>query len=127
MATSSAAFDTACSAGWSPPAAKSTSNRNFAGALMIVLRRPRTTQGGRVGHPIQCGASRSSIDELLVGAALGDQDLAAGGEILGQIDEQRLRLVDVAQADRPHRLHVLDQHLGGARRHVAQEELAYDV
>jgi hypothetical protein len=48
-------------------------------------------------------------------AALGDQDFALGGEILGDIDQERLRLVDVAQSHRAHRLHVVDQHLGAAR------------
>src|SRR5262245_54020829 len=86
-----------------PPAAKSLSNRNFAGADPITL---------------------SSIDQLFVAAALRDHDLALGGEVLGQADKLSLRLVDVAQAHRSHGAHVVAQHLGGARRHVAQEELA---
>src|SRR5712691_8014641 len=86
-----------------PPASKSLSNRNFAGADPITL---------------------SSIDQLFVAAALRDHDLALGGEILGQADQLPLRIVDVAQAHRSHGAHVVAQHLGGARGHVAQEELA---
>src|SRR5258705_5314395 len=86
-----------------PPASKSLSNRNFAGADPITL---------------------SSIDQLFVAAALRDHDLALGGEVLGQADQLPLRVVDVAQAHRPHGAHVVAQHLGGARGHVAQEELA---
>src|SRR6476469_7995814 len=84
------------------PAAKFSSNRYLAVAFIRVL-----------------------IDQLFVAAALGDQDFALGGELLGDIDQQRLRLVDIAQPHRAHRLHVVDQHLGGARRHVGEEELAH--
>src|SRR6185437_2037162 len=83
-------------------AAKFSSNRYLAVAFIRVL-----------------------IDQLFVAAALGDQDFALGGELLGDIDQQRLRLVDVAQPHRAHRLHVIDQHLGGPRRHVGEEELAH--
>jgi hypothetical protein len=58
---------------------------------------------------------------------LGDHDLALGGEVLGEIDQLRLRLVDVAQPHRAHLRHVVGQHLGGAGRHVAEEELAHRV
>src|SRR5215510_7051623 len=87
-----------------PPAAKSLSNRNFAGddAMMVA-----------------------SVDQLFVTAVLRDHDLALGGEVLGEVDELRLRIVDVAQANRPHGAHVVVEHPGGARRHVAQEELAH--
>ena len=36
--------------------------------------------------------------QLVVGAVLGQRDFALGGEVLGEVDEQRLRLVDVAAA-----------------------------
>src|ERR1700722_7559511 len=84
----------------SVPEAKSTSNRNFAGAPIL-------------------------IHQLFFAAALGDDDLALGGEVLGEIDQERLRLVDLAQPYRAHGLHVVHQHLGGARRHVGEEELAH--
>src|SRR5215510_5727062 len=85
------------------PAAKSLSNRNFAGDAIAV----------------------ASVDQLFVAAVLRDHDLALGGEVLGEVDELRLRIVDVAQTYRPHGAHVVVEHLGGARRHVAQEELAH--
>src|SRR5258705_60688 len=66
---------------------KSTLNRNFGAAPM-----------------------RSSVHQLFVGAVLRDHDLALGGEVLGEIDQQALRLVDVAQAHRSERLHVVEQH-----------------
>ena len=82
--------------------AKSRSNRYLAGACICV-----------------------SINQFFIAALLGDDDLALGGEILGKIDQQHLRLVDVAQAHGTHGLHVVDQHLGGARGHVAEEELPH--
>src|SRR5262245_4161486 len=85
------------------PASKSLSNKNFAGADPIAS---------------------SSIDQFFVAAALRDHDLALGGEVLGQADQLPLCLVDVAQAHRSHGAHVVAQHFGGARRHVAQKELA---
>src|SRR6185503_18046694 len=88
------------------PEAKSSSNRNLTGAL------------------IGC---KTSIDQFFVAAVLRDHDLALGGEVLGEVDQQPLRLVDVAQAHGAERLHVVDQHLGGARRHVAEEELPHRV
>ena len=44
---------------------------------------------------------------------------------LARLTSSRLRLVDFAQPHRTHGLHVVHQHLGGARRHVGQEELAH--
>src|SRR3977135_3040347 len=83
-------------------APKSTSNRYFARAVI-----------------------QPSIDQFFVATALRDHDLALGGEILGEIDQQALRLVDVAQPHRTERLHVVGEHLGGACRHVRQEEGAH--
>src|SRR5262249_40185123 len=100
-AVSACATFSACSAseivGLLPrlPAAKSLSNRNFAGDAIVVV----------------------SVDQLFVTAVLRDHDLALGGEILGEVDKLRLRLVDVAQAHGPHGAHVVVEHLGGARRH----------
>src|SRR5262245_1622379 len=85
------------------PAAKSLSNRNFAGAAIAV----------------------ASVDQLFVAAVLRDHDLALGGEVLGEIDELRLRIVDIEPAYRSQSAHVVVEHLGGARRHVAQEELPH--
>src|SRR5215510_1833461 len=107
-AVSACAILSACSAsemvGLRPrPEAKSLSNRNFAGDAIAV----------------------ASVDQLFVAAVLRDHDLALGGEVLGEVDELRLRVVDVAQAHWPHGAHVVVEHLGGARRHVAQEELTH--
>src|SRR5215472_2578229 len=74
---------------------------------------------------LAAAAMRPSVHQLFVGAVLGDHDLALGGEVLGEIDQEALRLVDIAQAHRAQRLHVVEQHLGGARRHVLQEEGAH--
>src|ERR1700750_425092 len=83
-----------------PPVAKSSSNRYFAVVFINFL-----------------------VDELVVAAALRDQDLAFCAHVLGEIDQQPLRLVDIAQAHGTERAHVVGQHLGGARRHIAEEEL----
>src|SRR5262245_21496936 len=70
--------------------------------------------------------SRTSISEISSSSsvALGNNDLALGRQILGDVDKKRLRLVDVTQPHRSHCLHVFDQHLGGAARHIGEEELA---
>src|SRR5712692_5681353 len=112
LAASASASLAACSTSVSDDllrslAAKSLSNRNFAGDLMV--------------------APSPSIDQLFVAVALGDHDLALGRKVLREIDELGLRLVDVSQPHRPERRHVVGEHLGGAGRHVAEEELADGV
>jgi hypothetical protein len=42
-------------------------------------------------------SSSPSVDELVLPLRLGDHDLALGGEILGDVDQDALGLVDVAQ------------------------------
>ena len=45
---------------------------------------------------------RVSINQLVFASALGDDDFSLGSEILGDVDEEGLRLIDVAQPDWPH-------------------------
>src|SRR3546814_793969 len=58
-----------------------------------------------VPRPIRARSLRS-VDQFVLALALGDQDLALGGKVLGKVDHVHLRLVDVAQANRPHGRHV---------------------
>ena len=64
-----------------------------------------------------------SVYQLIV-LPVGQDDLARGGQLLGHVDQELLRLLDVAQPDRAHRLHVVAQDLGRALRHVLEEEIA---
>src|SRR5690348_4754554 len=95
------------------PAAKSSSNRYLAVAFI------------RISWCTIC--SCVSVDQFVLAAALGDDDFTLGREVLGDIDEESLSLVDVAQPDRSHGLHVFHQELGGAARHVGEEELAHGL
>src|SRR5579872_1181196 len=63
-----------------------------------------------------------SVHQFVVGAVLRQHDFALGGEVLGEIHQQGLRLVDIAQSHWSHRLHVVGQHLCRTARHVAHEE-----
>ena len=68
-----------------------------------------------------------SINQLVFVAIVGQHDLAPVGEFLGDRDDVHLCLVDVAQADRAHHLHVLAQDLRRAFRHVGEEEIPEGV
>src|SRR5690606_23637703 len=98
------------------PRVNSSSKRNFTGSAWPALR----------GSGLLMIAIRPSINQFVVGAAgaLGDDDVAFGGQFFCEIDHGHLRLVDLAQADRAHALHFLVENLGGARGHVALEEVA---
>src|SRR5215471_208400 len=49
----------------------------------------------------------ASKDQFFVAAVLGNHDLALGCQVLCEVDQQRLRGIDVAQADRAARLHLV--------------------
>src|ERR1700694_4589439 len=100
------------------PSPNSSSNRNLTGRL----------SGSCVFDALRSAVMdmASSVNQFVfAAAALGDHDFALGGEILGEVHHQRLRLVDVAEPHRAHRLNVVEQHLAGALRHVGGEEVAY--
>src|SRR5579883_534912 len=67
---------------------------------------------------------RFSIDELIFGTAIGDDDLAAGREILGERHEIALRFLDILEPHRAHGRDLLAQELAGALGHVGEEEVA---
>src|SRR5258708_12184143 len=82
------------------PEAKSSSNRYLAVAFIML-----------------------SIDQFVFAAALRDHDFALGRQVLGDVDQQCLRLVDIAKPYRAHRLQVFDEQLGGAAGHIGKKQL----
>src|SRR5690606_33812219 len=63
----------------------------------------------------------SSVNQLVVTLTVGDDQFASGGHLLREVDDIDLRLVDVAEAHRPQRFHVLLEELGRALRHVRED------
>src|SRR5215210_232731 len=86
-----------------PPGVRKSQSKRYLLALMLTCR-------------------ASSVDELLLGAVLRDHDLAFLGQFLGEVDHLVLGIVDVLQADRAHGPHLVLKVLGGAGRHIGEEE-----
>src|SRR6185437_1671536 len=76
----------------------------------------------RIGRRGICAACPlpASVDELVFAAAVGDDDLAARREILGEADEVALRFLDILEADRTHPGDLVAQELAGALRHIGE-------
>src|SRR5579859_3507433 len=64
-----------------------------------------------------------SVDQFVFFSAFRDHDLAAGRQFLRHGDDHALRLIDIAQADRAHRVHVFLEHLAGAFGHILEEQI----
>src|SRR5829696_8575578 len=89
-----------------PPGVRKSQSKRYLLALMLTCRAP-------------------SVDELLLGAVLGDHDLAFLGQLLGEVDHLVLRIVDVLEADRAHGPHLVFKVFGSPGRHVGEEERAH--
>src|SRR5262249_18457797 len=59
-----------------------------------------------------------TLDNDLLPAAARDHDLAVVFQAANDTDDPLLRLFHVPQPHRPHELHILPEHVGGALGHV---------
>src|SRR3546814_546193 len=104
------------------PSAPDRGNRAYPAPIRRgrPARRPRPYSRRRP-RDAMAADRRASVHQLVVAAGAADDDLPAVGEVLGRLHHRLLGFLDILQADRAERLHVLAHQLAGTLRHRSEE------
>src|SRR5579871_6545839 len=90
------AFACARPAAWPLRCPRASASATLRATSAAVAASPRADGLEKSRSNRYFAGSPISVHQLVVGAVLRQHDLALGGEVLGEVDQQRLGLVDVA-------------------------------